>query len=102
MRSSAAEISFAENPGQAIAIRSSIKGNTQGGRSVTVCSRIQPPFSRRVWDKEKDHLRLGMVPIRGLMRTAMQEKGRDKQTMVAEGRSDIVWILAIDLFVCTT
>lgn len=36
------------------------------------------------------------------MRTARQEEGGGKQTMVAEGRSDIVWILPIDLFVGTT
>ena len=29
---------------------------------MTVCSRIQPPFSRRVCDKEKDHFKLGMLP----------------------------------------
>ena len=39
-----------------------MEGNVQDGRSVTVCSRIQPPFSRRVWEREKDHLRLGTLP----------------------------------------
>lgn len=43
-----------------------MEGNVQDGRSVTVCSRIQPPLSRRVCEREKDHLRFGMLPkIRG-------------------------------------
>lgn len=28
-----------------------------------VCSRIQPPLSRRECDKEKDHFKLGTAPI---------------------------------------
>jgi hypothetical protein len=50
-----------------VTVRSSIAGkgnNTQVGRSVTVCSRIQPPFKRRVCDNEKDHFKLGMLPKR--------------------------------------
>jgi hypothetical protein len=65
-----------------------------------VCSRIQPPFSRRVCDKEKDHFKFGITPEEPV-RTLRQREPRNKRTIVTKGRSDIIRILPIDFFIGT-
>ena len=82
-------------------VLSPVAGNPQVGRSVTVCSRIQPPFNKRECDNEKDHFKLGTLPAKPDEYPGMRGR-RSVQTTVAEGGRDVVRILPIDFLVGTS